>query len=172
MLKSHLFLRQQEQEPKAEPKAWTEIMAVQLSTTLLLWAVNTAAPNKAFEGACMKMQGRTLTRITHCLPGKLSQRCYQGKSSGSTAKWTSPLQLPICQAVLTTKASTPSCQEGTSHHCCLTGQCPLNVTTALAWPGIMKAQDRGGEDGISQKRMAHHCFSIYHTALLVGGRLW
>lgn len=36
-------------------------MAVQLSTTLLLWAVNTAAPNKAFKGACMKIQGRTLT---------------------------------------------------------------------------------------------------------------
>lgn len=129
------------------------------------------------QGDCTKMQGRSLTRITQCLPRKLSQWCYHGKSSGSTAKWTSPLRLLICQA---TRGWQPGLQlppGKRSHPSTPLSQGNVPWMSPLLWHDLAstKAQDRGGEDQIWQKRMAHHCFPIFHTALLAEGRggwLW
>lgn len=113
-------------------------------------------PNKAFKlSGSLYLKARKDFNRDHTLP---SWKAFTAMLHGeviwkhSQANLSAPSPHLPSNAQLTTRASTPSCQEVTSHLSCLTWQRPLHVTTALAWPGIhVSSGQRRGRSNQSEE---------------------
>lgn len=135
MLKSHLFLRQQEQGTKSRARCMgSDHGSPTQHNAAPPLGCQHCCPQQGCQGSSYEKarkdfhQDHTLPSwkaFTVMLPGEVVWKHSQVNLSAPSPDLPSSTRL-------TTRAPTPACcQEGTSHHSCLSGQRPLKVTTAL-----------------------------------------